>query len=473
MAEQATGKCLLLGAGLVSGPFITYTAKKGHQLVVATRTKKKADDLIKGLGSNVTAVEFDIEKQGADEELNKLVQETDCVVSLLPWTLHMKAARVAMKHSKHFCTSSYVSDDMRSLHAEAVEKKLVMVNECGVDPGLDHMSAKKLIDEIHAKNGRIVGFTSMCGGLPSPDANNNPFGYKLSWSPRGVLLATGKRDAKFYENDQTEEIPGCDVFKKFKVITVPAADGLPEEKTRTFEQYPNGDSTKYKEILGLKDCKNLVRGTYRNLGWCKALQQILDLGLLEMTQTDGKPHDWVGKTYLEFTAETVGAQEAKPDVVKEAAKKKLCVADDGLACWDHLAFLGLLDGERKVADEKTRLDAVCVLFNEKLQYAPGEKDMICMHHRLEVEYGAEDSPEKETVTSTMTAFGGVDGQSAMARTVCLPLAIAVHMVLTKQFTVPGITIPTIKELYNPILGAMAEEGVHFREAGSAKLGHAK
>eukprot|EP01062_Namystynia_karyoxenos_P005150 TRINITY_DN11813_c0_g1_i1.p1 TRINITY_DN11813_c0_g1~~TRINITY_DN11813_c0_g1_i1.p1 ORF type:complete len:447 (+),score=170.21 TRINITY_DN11813_c0_g1_i1:94-1434(+) len=442
--------CLLLGAGLVSGPFITYISKNGHRLVVATRTLSKAEKLIAGL-EGCTAVQFDIEAAGSEEALDKLVRETDCVVSLLPWTLHMKAAQVAMQHGKHFCTSSYVSDDMRKLDEEAKQKGIVMINECGVDPGLDHMSAQQLIDAIHEKGGKVMSFTSMCGGLPAPEANTNPFGYKLSWSPRGVLLATGKRDAKFYKDGKEVMIPGPEVFKQFDVVEVRGHG--------KFESYPNGDSTKYRSILNLPECESLVRGTYRNLGWCESLQQILDLGLLCMD-----PEAVAGMSFLEMTAKAIGC-EANEAAVREAASKKLGV--DTSATVDKIKWMGLLDAERKIPDgTPTKLDAVCILFMEKLQYAPKERDMLVMHHTLETVWA---DGEKETITSTMAAFGDPEGESAMARTVCLPLAIAVNMVLTGAFAEPGIQIPTTPKLYKPILAEMATLGVTFEEHGSKRL----
>lgn len=445
--------CLLLGAGLVSGPFITYIAQKGHRLVVATRTLAKAEKLIAGLGDNCSAVEFDIEKEGSEAKLHELTKACDCVVSLLPWTLHLKAASIALEYSKHFCTSSYVSADMRKLDEEAKKKGVIMVNECGVDPGLDHMSAKKLIDQIHEAGGKISSFTSMCGGLPAPEANTNPFGYKLSWSPRGVLLATGKRDAKFYKGGKVTEIKGPEVFKTYEFEEVP---GLGK-----YEKYPNGDSTPYREILDIPEADTVIRGTYRNLGWCTSLQQILDLGLLEMSNDASV----ATLTYLQLTARTLGC-DASEEAVRKAAADKLKGVEGVSETVDKIKWLGMLDGERKVPDgTPTILDAVCVLFLEKLQYGPEERDFIVMHHSFEVTW---QDGSKETLTSTMDAYGDPKGESAMARTVCQPLAIAVHMVLDGTFKETGIQIPVNKPLYEPILKEMASLGVTFTERGGEK-----
>lgn len=452
-----TKTCLLLGAGLVSGPFITYIAQKGHKLVVATRTLAKAQKLIAGLGDNCTAVEFDIEKEGSDAKLLELTKAADCIVSLLPWTLHLKAASVALEHGKHFCTSSYVSADMRKLHDEAVKKGVIMINECGVDPGLDHMSARKLIDQIHDAGGKIINFTSMCGGLPAPEANTNPFGYKLSWSPRGVLLATGKRDAKFYKNGEKAEIAGPEVFKTYEVVEVP--------ELGKYESYPNGDSTPYREILGIPEAQTVIRGTYRYPGWCTSLQQILDLGLLDMTADPSV----ATLTFLQLTARTLGCEPSE-EAVRKAADAKLKGAAEVSATVDKLKWIGMLDAERKVPDgTPTILDAVCVLFLEKLQYGEGERDFIVMHHSFDVTWA---DGTKELLTSTMDAYGDPKGETAMARTVCQPLAIAVHMVLAGTFTEPGIQIPTSKALYEPILAEMASFGVTFKErGGEGKLKH--
>ena len=247
---------LCLGAGLVARPYIQYLCEHGFHVTVASRTKEKAERLIQGC-DNATAIAFNIAKD--NELLEKLTSEADLVCSLLPYTFHVKAAKVAIRHKKNFCTTSYISEEMQSLDGEAIGAGIIILNECGVDPGIDHMSAMKIIDNIHNEGGKVVSFTSFTGGLPAPDANNNPFGYKLSWSPRGVLLA-GRNDAQFLRNGEEVTIPGHELFDNCEIMDVP---GMGQ-----FEGYPNRDSLSYIETYSIPETKTMLRGTFRNIGWC-------------------------------------------------------------------------------------------------------------------------------------------------------------------------------------------------------------
>ena len=263
---------LCLGAGLVARPFIQYLSDNDFHVVVASRTISKAERLIEGC-ENAEAVAFNIAKD--DELLEKLTKEADLVCSLLPYTFHVKAAKVAIRHKTHFCTTSYISDEMKALDDEAKTAGILLLNECGVDPGIDHMSAMKIIDEVHNNNGKIESFTSFTGGLPAPDANNNPYGYKLSWSPRGVLLA-GRNDAQFLRDGKEVRIPGSELFENCELMEVPGMG--------TFEGYPNRNSLSYIDIYNIQETKTMLRGTFRNVGWCGTLDKIADLGLLDIEE---------------------------------------------------------------------------------------------------------------------------------------------------------------------------------------------
>ena len=263
-------KILCLGAGLVARPYIQYLSDNDFHVIVASRTKSKADRLIEGC-NNTEAVAFNIAED--DELLEELTKKADLVCSLLPYTYHVKAAKVAIKHKTHFCTTSYISDEMKALEGEAKNAGILLLNECGVDPGIDHMSAMKIIDEVHNNNGKIESFTSFTGGLPAPDSNNNPYGYKLSWSPRGVLLA-GRNDAQFLRDGKEVKILGSDLFSNYELMEVPGMG--------TFEGYPNRDSLSYIDIYEISETKTMLRGTFRNIGWCGTLDKIADLGLLDI-----------------------------------------------------------------------------------------------------------------------------------------------------------------------------------------------
>ena len=229
-------KVIIFGAGLVAGPHVQYLLDHGFHVSVASRTLSKAEKLVSN-SQNGVAIQFDITKD--NDKLDDLIKEHDLAVSLLPYLYHVQIAQSCIKHGKHMVTTSYVSEEMKKLDESAKNAGVTLLNEMGVDPGIDHMSAQKIIDNIHHQGGKIHSFKSLCGGLPAPEANNNPYGYKLSWSPRGVLLA-GRNDAKFKENGEVVEIPGKDLFDNYSKYHV---DTLGD-----FEAYPNRYSLPYIDI---------------------------------------------------------------------------------------------------------------------------------------------------------------------------------------------------------------------------------
>lgn len=449
-------KVLILGAGLVCAPGVKYLASKGCEVTVASRTVSKCEDIVKGL-AGCKAVELDALDASQQAKLEAMVTEVDIVVSLLPWTMHTPIAEMAVKTNTHFASTSYISEAMEGMDAQFKANGKICMNECGVDPGLDHMSAAKVFDEVHAKGGKIKEFISMCGGLPCPDDNTNPFGYKFSWSPRGVLLAA-IREAFYIEDGEEktmDKAPGNGIYDKFKLdATVPNV-GIPLEKAAwpaAFECHPNGNSTKFKAIYGLADCDTLIRGTYRNVGWCETMRSIKQLGLLDETAVD-----FGDKSYAAVVAELCGCDAA---TVKDGAAKKLDI-DAGHAIIGRLEWLGLF-GDAKVGAQPSKLDAVCALFqnNPKFWYAPGERDMIAMHHTFKVENA---DGTKETITSTMVDYGIKNGDTSMARTVTIPVAIAINKILTGEITNTGVCRPTTKDLYAPILAEMEAIGCKFTE----------
>ncbi len=429
---------LCLGAGLVARPYVQYLCNKGFHVMVASRTKKKAVSLVEGC-ETAEAVEFNIKTD--DQLLEELIQKADLACSLLPYTYHVKAARVALKYQTPFCTTSYISEEMESLDEEAREAGILLLNECGVDPGIDHMSAMKIIDDVHDNNGKIVSFTSFTGGLPAPDANNNPFGYKLSWSPRGVLLA-GRNDAHFLKDGKEVIIPGPELFDNYEIMEVP---GMGE-----FEGYPNRDSMSFIDYYNIKETKTILRGTFRHTGWCKTLKTIADLGLLELEEQSFK-----GMTYADLMKEIV--PNNVNGIIDAVAKHTNLESDDPVI--KRLEWLGLFNKDPIPDGITTRLDSLCYLFEEKLQYSLGERDMIIMHHEFIVDY-----PDKKSmITSTMIDYGIPNGDSSMSRTVALPVAIASRMILEGETTLTGVHRPTMPELYNPILRELEQLGISLEE----------
>ncbi len=428
---------LCLGAGLVARPYVQYLCKRGFHVIVASRTKEKAEKLIQGCKS-AEAVQFNIKDD--DELLQELVNKSDLVCSLLPYTYHVKAAEVAIENNKHFCTTSYISNEMHELDKPANESNVILLNECGVDPGIDHMSAQKIIDEIHDQGGKIISFTSFTGGLPAPEANDNPFGYKLSWSPRGVLLA-GRNDAQFLQDGEEVTIPGSELFNNCNIMEIP---GMGE-----FEGYPNRDSLSYIDIYDINEVQTMLRGTLRYPGWCDTIQAIADLGLLDLTE-----RKLSGITYKEMIQQIV-SEDSNP---REAVAKELSLESSDPII-ERLDWLGLFSEDTMPDDRNTYLDALCNLFEEKLQYATGERDMIVMHHEFVAKY-----PEKrEKVTSTLIDYGIPNDDTSMSRTVALPVAIASRLILQDKIDARGVHRPILPEIYEPILSELKELGIELKE----------
>ncbi|MFW9801271.1 MAG: saccharopine dehydrogenase C-terminal domain-containing protein [Candidatus Thorarchaeota archaeon] len=432
-------KVLCLGAGLVARPYVQYLSNHGFHVVVASRTKSKAERLIEGC-ENAEAVAFNIKTD--DDLLDELTSQADLICSLLPYTYHVKAAKVAIKYKKAFCTTSYISDEMKALDEEARAAGILILNECGVDPGIDHMSAMQIIDHVHNQDGKIASFTSFTGGLPAPDANDNPFGYKLSWSPRGVLLA-GRNDAQFLLDGKVVKIPGPELFDHYEIMEVPGMG--------KFEGYPNRDSMPFIDYYGIQETNTMQRGTFRNLGWCSTLKKVADLGLLSIEE-----QNFDGMTYAEMMRELTNAESSESSI--DATAKTIGLKSDE-SIMQRLEWLGLFSDQEIPSNVTTYLDSVCYLFEQKLQYAPGERDMIVMHHEFIAEY----PDRKEKITSTLIDYGIPNGDSSMSRTVALPVAIASRMVLEGSIDLVGVHRPVMPEVYEPILKELETLDIKLEE----------
>jgi saccharopine dehydrogenase (NADP+, L-glutamate forming) len=421
-------KILVLGAGLVSRPGVNYLLdQKNLTITVASRTVSKAEKLVKGHG-NGRAAAVDVEN---DKALAALIKEHDIIISLLPWIHHVKVANLSLEHGKHMVTTSYVSEGMKRLDQAVREKKLLFLNEMGVDPGIDHMSAMKIIHKVQAEGGKILHFHSYCGGLPAPEDNDNPFGYKFSWSPRGVILAS-RNSARFLENGKIVEIEGKDLFLNYKVEEI---EGLGK-----FEVYPNRDSVPYKELYGLKDAQTVIRGTYRNLGWCDTFKKIVDLGLVDETPLPNLK----GSTFKKMTADMIGSSSELQ--VKEDTAGKLGIPVNSEII-KRFEWLGLFSDDI-VGDFDNRLDILSQRLQDKLFYKEGERDMLILRHSFQVK---NKDKSKDLITSTLIDFGIPGGDTSMARTVSLPMAIATRLIAEEKITLKGVQTPVHREIYEPVL----------------------
>jgi len=435
-----TNSVLILGAGLVSKPLVKYLLDHpNYSVTMASRTVSKAEKIINGHNFG-TAVSFNVKD---DILLEKLVKESDLTVSLLPYNYHVKVAKLCIKHNKHLITTSYVSSDMKSLDGNAKDAGIILLNECGLDPGIDHMSAMRIIHEVERNSGKIISFKSTTGALPSFEANNNPFGYKFSWSPRGVLLAS-RNSAKWLEDGKEIVVPGEKLFENYTLQDVPGVG--------SFENYPNRDSIPYRDIYGLKDAVTVYRGTFRITGWCETLRNIVALGWLNDKPVNG----FKGNSYGDLTRFLIGAKNNENLIDKTA---KFLNLESYSTVIKRLEWLGLFSDEKLPDNKKNPLDYLNVLTLKKMLLDKKERDMIVMHHEFVAKYPS----KKEYITSTLVNYGIPHGDSAISQTVALPAAIAVKMILNGQIDQLGVHIPVIPAIYNPILNELAEMGIRFKE----------
>jgi len=436
-------KVLILGAGMVSKPIVRYLLDLGDiEVTQASRTVSKAEAIMDG-HPNGRALELDVTKQGAEQRLEELVEQTDVAVSLLPYTYHVKVAELCIKHKKNMVTTSYVSDAMKALDGRAKQAGIVILNESGLDPGIDHMSAMKIIHDVERRGGKVTSFRSTTGALPSHESNNNPFGYKFSWSPRGVLLAS-RNSAKWLQDGNVVDVPGERLFENYKIEDVPGAG--------SFENYPNRNSVPYKEIYGLKDARTVYRGTFRMTGWCETLRAISGIGWLK----EELPEGFSGNTYGDVTRSLLGA--GVDEDLKEAVAKYVGVPAFA-ALVKRMEWLGLFSDEKLPEGKDNPLDYLNVLTLRKMNLQPGDKDMVVMNH----EFIAEFPDKKEFITSTLIDYGILGGDTSVARTVALPAAIAVRMILNGKIAKPGVFIPVDPHIYEPILEELEGLGIKFVE----------
>ncbi|MGQ9599969.1 MAG: saccharopine dehydrogenase C-terminal domain-containing protein [Anaerolineae bacterium] len=433
-------KVLVLGAGLVSRPHVRYLLDVPDlEVTVASRTLNKAEALVQGHPQG-RALALDVNDHGALEEL---IRQSDLTVSMLPYGYHPQVAALCVQHKKHMVTTSYVKEAMQALDGPAREAGVILLNEIGVDPGIDHMSAMKVIHQVERKGGRIASFISWCGGLPAPEANDNPFGYKFSWSPEGVLLA-GRNPARFQRGGVIVEIPGPELFDHYWPVQI---SGLGE-----FEGYPNRDSLPYAQTYGIQPTDWMFRGTLRNVGWCATLKKIAEMGWLDDTPWPERP-----ATFREFTAQLLGVSPETS--LPRYLAQKWELAPNAKPITD-LDWLGLFSEDPLPAGKASPLAILAARMASKMSYKPGERDMLIMQHEFIAEY----PDHREEITSTMIDYGIPYGDTSMSRTVGLPAAIAVRMILHGEISgLSGVHIPVIPQIYEPVLAELAELGISLTE----------
>lgn len=426
---------LILGAGLVSKPMVDYLLEKDYQVHIASRTLSKAEDLIAG-HKNGKATQWTVEDT---DTLHEMVKSSDVVVSLLPWTCHLQVADACLQHKKHMVTTSYVKEEMKNLDQKAKDAGILILNEIGLDPGIDHMSAMRTIHNVQSKGGSVESFRSLCGALPSPDASNNPLRYKFGWSPKGVALA-GRNNGKYKEDSKIVDIEPKDLFKHHSPIEVPTIGKM--------EVYTNRDSLPYLDLYSIPEAKTIFRGTIRFPEWCNLWYVISNLGLLEI---DGK--DFTGKTFLEYMKEIVGSDDPKAEI----AKRFNLEADSPVL--QKLEWLDLFSNEKVKTEQGANIDVLVEKLVEKCMYADGEKDMVILQDEIVYELNG----KRHKHLSTLIDYGVIGKATSVARTVSLPAACAVKLICENKINVTGVHIPVLPEIYNPVLDELKTLGIKSQE----------
>jgi len=372
------------------------------------------------------------------------VGEADVVISLLPPDCHAAVAEVCVDRRRPLLTTSYVSPAMRSLDERARKAGVLLLNEMGLDPGIDHMSAKQVIHRVRRGGGRIRAFTSACGGLPAPDANDNPWGYKFSWSPLGVLRACGA-SARFRKDGAIVEQPAGTIFDH--------PDSMEIEGVGTLESYPNRDSLAYADLYDIQEAQSILRATLRYPGWCRTLRAVMAAGFLDAT-----PRSWPeGADLADFTRSLLPGPVTGS--VRAALARQLGLSEDAdpVRCMD---WLGLFGEDPVPLRQGSPLEVLAARMQARMTYGPGERDMIVLRHVFRVENS---DGSCEQITATLTEFGTPHGDSAMSRTVGLPVAIGARLVAEGRITGVGVGIPVGPHVYEPVLTALEGLGIRLIE----------
>ncbi len=445
---------LIIGAGRSASSLIQYLLNKSQQenlhLTIADISFELAQRKTNN-HANATAIALDINDES---QRNTEIAKADIVISMLPAHLHIEVAKDCITHKKHMVTASYVSDAMQELDTTAKENGLIFMNEIGLDPGIDHMSAMKIIDEVREKGGKIILFESFCGGLVAPESDNNLWNYKFTWAPRNVVLAGQGGAAKFIQEGKYKYIPYTKLFRRTEFLMV--------EGYGKFEGYANRDSLKYRSVYGLDDALTLYRGTIRRVGFSKAWNMFVQLGMTDDTYTMENSENM---SFREFTNSFLPYHPT--DSVEIKTRLALNIEQDDIM-WDKLLELDLFNPNRKVElKNATPAQILERILNDSWSLQPKDKDMIVMYHK----FGYEIQGQQYQIDSKMVCIGDDQTYTAMAKTVGLPVAIATLQILNGKITTPGVQLPINKEVYEPILKELEEFGVVFKETAMPYIGY--
>ena len=443
MAEKKV--ILVLGAGRSSSSLIAHllgqAGEEGWEIHVGDLSLEAAKAKVNG-HPNGEAFALQAEDHAARDAR---ISGSDLVISMLPAFMHVEVARVAIAAGVNVITPSYVSPEMKALDGAAKEAGVLVLNELGLDPGIDHMSAMQVIDEVHDQGGRMVGFQSYCGGLVAPESDDNPWHYKLSWNPRNVVLAGQGGTATFLDQGRVRAVPP---HRTFQTLTSIEVDGRP------YDGYPNRDSLGYRELYGLSEVETLVRGTLRSAGFSQSWDVLVQLGMVR----DDASLTWPeGVSWADWTRSFLPAEAEAGRDVRDAVKHVTGAADKDL---ERLAWLGLFDPSSGPANTSgTPAQLIESLVTDKWVLRPEDRDMIVMWHRFDYEVNG----VRKARTSSLSLEGKDNVFTAMSDTVGLPMALAVKPLMAGVFGTTGVDVPMSKTYYDPLLKGLADLGIRFVE----------
>lgn len=447
-------KILVIGAGKSTSYLLDYFLEKADtenlHITIADLNPAGLPEAVRR-HSSTTILALDISREA---ERKAAVGGADIVVSMLPAHLHITIARDCLELGRHLVTASYVSKEMKAMDSAVKERGLIFMNEVGLDPGIDHMSAMQVIDRIRAKGGKMLLFESFCGGLVAPESDTNLWNYKFTWNPRNVVLAGQGGAAKFIQEGTYKYIPYHKLFRRTEFMEI--------EGYGAFEAYANRDSLNYREAYGLQDVLTLYRGTIRRVGFSKAWNMFVQLG---MTDDSYIIENSEGMSYREFT--NLFLPYSPTDSVELKLRHYLKIDQDDIM-WGKLLELNLFDPKKTIRlKNASPAQMLQQILEDSWTLADDDKDMIVMYHK----FGYILDGKKKQIDANMVVLGENRTHTAMAKTVGLPVAMATLLVLNGRISTTGVQIPIGKEVYNPVLAQLESYGVIFKELEVPYLGY--
>ncbi len=447
-------KILIMGAGKSTSYLLDYLAQRTeienlHLTICDLNPESLPSKIIQHPACNIVKLDiFDTTNR------SKAIRESDIVISMLPARFHITVARDCIRLGKHLVTASYINDELMELDQQAKDKGLVLMNEIGLDPGIDHMSAMQVIDRIRNKGGKLILFESFTGGLVAPKSDTNLWNYKFTWNPRNVVLAGQGGVAKFIQEGTYKYIPYHKLFRRTEFLEV--------EGFGKFEVYANRDSLKYRKVYGLENALTLYRGTMRRVGFSKAWNMFVQLGMTDDSYTIENSD---GMSYREFA--NLFLPYSPTDSVELKMRHYLKIDQDDIM-WEKLTELNLFDPQKKfILKKATPAQMLQCILEDSWTLDDKDQDMIVMYHK----FGYELNGRKEQIDSNMVVLGEDRTCTAMAKTVGLPVAMATLLILNGKINTPGVQLPIKKEVYEPILKELQSFGINFKEYHVPYMGY--